>query len=73
MPRMVKWEEKAKCARPTLSLDLSFLTKAAEVKIEKAVDLEEVINELSSELWFCEHMTRYASPFIDLKEETWET
>ena len=73
MPRIVKWEEKAKYVRPTLSLDLSFLTEAAEVKIEKAVDLEEVINELSSELWFCEHMTRYASPFIDLKEETWET
>ena len=73
MPRMVKWEEKAKCVRPTLSLDLSFLTEVAEVKIEKAVDLEEVINELSSELWFCEHMTRYASPFIDIKEETWET
>ena len=73
MPRMVKWEEKAKCVRPTLSLDLSFLTEAAEVKIEKAVDLEEVINELASELWFCEHMVNYASPFIDIKEETWET
>ena len=73
MPRIVKWEEKVKYVRPTLSLDLSFLTEAAEVKIEKAVDLEEVINELSSELWFCEHMVKYASPFIDLKEETWET
>ena len=73
MPRIVKWEEKAKYVRPTLSLDLSFLTEAAEVKIEKAVDLEEVINELSSELWFCEHMVKYASPLIDLKEETWET
>ena len=37
MPRIVKWEEKARYVRPTLSLDLSFLTEAAEVKIEKAV------------------------------------
>ena len=73
MPRIVKWEEKVKCVRPTLSLDLSFLTEAAEVKIEKAVDLEEVITELASELWFCKVMVDYASPFIDLKEETWET
>ena len=73
MPRIVKWEEKAMYVRPTLSIDLSFLTKAAEIKIEKAKNLADVIEDLSSELWFCEHMTNYASPFIDLKEETWET
>ena len=73
MPRTVKWEEKIKYVRPTVSLDLSFLTEAAESKIEKAVDLEEVVEELSSELWFCKHMSNYSSPFIDIKEETWET
>ena len=72
MPRMVKWEEKIKYVRPTVSLDLSFLTEAAESKIEKAVDLEEVVEELSSELWFCEHMSNYSSPFIDIKEKPWE-
>ena len=72
MPRIVKWEEKVRHVRPTVSLDLSFLTEAAEQKIENAIDLDEVVSELSTELWLCEHMLKYASPFINIKEKTWE-
>lgn len=73
MPHIAKWDEKLNYVRPIVSIDMRFLTEHAAELFVNCDNIDEVIEQIASEAWFCEHMTGYESDLFDLKEVPWET